>query len=805
MGWLSWLFGKKKEPIDPDAEPAELWSCEGKSSSWRWQEEVGQSYALRILARGPHLHLYRDHLFAWSLDPLFRYRDFVVEAELGLTSSGYASGGLILRHMDDANFYSVLVSNKGSFRVDAIFNATPFVLIPWTELPGPLTERFRLMAAFRGSSLVIAYNGLWAGEASDTMIEKGRIGLAGQTYEATHLELQLYSIRLESREVEVEHALEDLENMAARVPEQRLRLAESLAAGRLFTEAAFQLGRLRRGGALDVRGKLLLSQCWVELGLYQEALGAVEDILRETEDVLALKQKASIFYLESRFLDLRDFLKPLVERYPGEPRLWMFLGHAEHHLNNPNQAAEAYERWRALEPEMSLAWLYLGKELLSLKRTQESLPVLSRAAELFFREEAYEDMREVLNLLRHEAPESALLLALEGKAAYLEKRYDLALEFFHQSRELGSEDPAVDFLEGIILKERGDRESAYALFRRACEKEPSYDLFWFRAAELAYLLDSPEALDLAQRAVETGPANPWCWNVLGLCQTEAKEKLAAFQKAHDLDPSLEDPALNLAWYRHKSGQTAEALHLLGEWRTPRAYNLMGNIHSELGEWEQAEDCYTRALKLDPEYHEARANLRLPLRKQGKMGFLDEILYKLLEKEPNNPEFLLDAADTAFTLGDWPRGELALRVLLENDPRHQTARRLLIAHYLAIRRYPRAREELDQAQQILPEVDWSDLEQRWLNATHTRIQCASCPQHWYLPHDFPDPGRLRLVGEPPSDLPAGKSPVTGLVYCVACAQHHVENGRFLCPESGRPLELDKGLVYLIKRGLERDEV
>lgn len=802
MGWLSWLFGKKEKPIDPDAEPQELWRCDPRSGAWRWTEEAAESYSLRLLPQGPMLHLYRDHLFAWSIDPVYRYRDLVIRASLRLETPGYASGGLILRYMDDANFYAVLVSSQGRFRADAVFNGTPFPLIPWTELPGPLTDPFELTVAFRASSLVIAYNGLWAGEASDSMVEKGRIGLAGQTYEAPQVRVQLTAIQLESREIEVEHQMEALERLADAAPTQRLRLAEALAAGRLFPDAAFQLGILRRQRALDNRGKLLLSQCWVEEGLYPEALGAVEDILREEDDPLAVKQKASILYLQSRFLELRDFLTPYAERYPDDPRIWMFLGHAEHHLRNTEAALRAYDRWRELEPGLALAWHYTGKELLALGRTAESLPYLSRAAELFFREEDYADLREVLSVMRGVAPDSGLLMALEGKAAFLEERYDLALEFFRRARQAGIDDPAMDYLEATILNRRGDRDGAYALCREACRKEPGYDLFWFRAAEWAHLLGRPEALELAQTACEVGPNNPWCWNVRGLCHPDPEERLRSFEKAHALGPQLEDPLLNLAWQEHQMGRTREALTRLRELRTARAFNQIGNIHAALGEWERAEQAYLEALRHDPDFHEARANLRLPLRKQGKMGFLDEVLSKLLEREPDNPEFLLDVADTAFALGDWPRGELALRVLLESDPRNAAARRLLIDHFLAIRRYPRAKEELDRARELLPDTDWSDLERTWRNATHTRIDCAACERHWYLPHEFPDPGRLRLVGEPPPDLPAGRSPVTGKVYCVECAQRFLDNGRFLCPESGRPLELDKGLVFLIRQGLER---
>jgi len=803
MGLFSWLFRKKEVSIDPDSEPQELWQAGGNENNWRWQEEQSEDYALRLLKLGPQLQLHKDHLFAWSINPLFRYRDFVLTAELSFEAPGYAAAGLVFRYMDDGNFYYLLVSNQKRFRVEVVFNSSPMVLIPWTELPDELTEKFEVTIAFRASSIVIAYNGKWAGETSDNTLEKGRIGLAAQTYESAHVHVHLHRITLESREFEIEHRIEELEEKAGEAELQRYRLAESLAAARFFSEAAFQLVALRRRGKLDSKGKLLLSQCWLEEGLHQDALAAVEDILKEGTDLLAVKQKASILYLQSRFLELRDYVQQQVQTFPEDGRLWMFLGHAEHHLSNHESALRAYENWSRFEPQVPFAWLYTGKELMVLSRSQESLPYLSRAAELFFREEAYADMHELLVQLRRLAPESGLLMALEGKAAYLEERWDLALDFFRKSRELGNVDAAVEYLEALIRQKQGEREDAYALCRRACELEPGYDLFWFRAAELAHLLNRPEALNLAQRACELGPRNPWCWNVLGLCHPDPHQKLLAFEKAHQLDPTLEDPQLNLAWQYHLMGQSSQAIKMLQMIRTSRAWNTLGNIYAEQKNWELAEEAYTKAIESNPEFLEAYSNMRLVLKKQGKMGRLDEVLSWLLKRDPNNSEFLLDAADTAFALGDWPRGEIAIQVVLEHEPNNVQARTLLIDHFLAIRRYARVKEEIDKAQQFCPHHDWSTWKDRWLEATHTKLQCASCPCMWYLPNDFPDPGRLRFVGDLPPHLPAGKSPVTGKIYCVDCAQRHLENGRFLCPETHQPLILDKALVYLIKVGLESD--
>lgn len=804
LRWLARLFGKKEPPPDPDSEPRELWSCGGGKGDWRWREEAEEAYSLRLTERGPRLILHRGHLFAWATNPLFRYRDFVLKASLSLQSEGYAAGGLVFRLMDEGDFYVFLVSNQARYRFDVVFNNKPLTLVPWTELPGPYTDPFEIEIAARGNSFVFAYNGRWAGEAADGTVEKGRFALAAQAYQAHPAQLQLLSITVESREVEIEHGLEDLERRSREEPRQRFHLASSLAAARLFREAAFQLTQLKREGTLDVDGRLLLSQCWLEEGLLQDALEEVEDILRKEVHPLATKQKASILYLQSRFLPLKEHVKEALKLYPEDPRLWMFLGHAEHHLGNAEAAAEAYEKWARLEEAVALAWMYAGKEKVQLGKTQEALPLLGRAAELFFRDEAFDDLQAVLRLLREVAPESAQLATLEGKAAFLEGQYDVALHCFERGRELGDEDPAADYLQAMILRDRGEREKAYELCRRAVEKEPGYDLFRFRLAELAYSLSRPEALQLARAACEVGPQNPWCWNVLGLCLRDPHQRLEAFEKAVQLGPGLEDPALNLAWERYRCGMIEQARELLLEIDSARSWNLLGIIFTDQHAWEEAERAYEKAIEKDPHFVDARVNLRGPLRKLGKMGKLDAVLAWLLERDPENPEYLLEIADTAFALGDWPRAEVSLRHLLEKDPGAEAAWRLLIEHYLATRRYQKAKTELDRAWDHLDPKIREAYRLQWLEATHEKIQCASCPRFWFLPRDYPDPGKLRLVGEPPPHIPAGRSPVTGLVYCVGCAQNHVKEGRFLCPDSGQPLVIDKGLVYLIKKELDAEE-
>ncbi|MFW6209520.1 MAG: hypothetical protein ACOC7X_12540, partial [Spirochaetota bacterium] len=57
-------------------------------------------------------------------------------------------------------------------------------------------------------------------------------------------------------------------------------------------------------------------------------------------------------------------------------------------------------------------------------------------------------------------------------------------------------------------------------------------------------------------------------------------------------------------------------------------------------------------------------------------------------------------------------------------------------------------------------------------------------------------------EPPGEMPAGKCPSCGRVYCVQCAAAYMKNQRFTCPVCNESLKLsENGLKYLALQYVE----
>src|SRR5271157_5956436 len=115
------------------------------ATSFRWLEPKPfpeareSSYAAGYENRAYVLTLQKDSVFAWeTLPDGRRFTDFVLEAEVEPDpSNGHSAAGVIFRHVSDENFYSYLLSSRGNFRVDVLFNNHPMTLVDWTRAPEP--------------------------------------------------------------------------------------------------------------------------------------------------------------------------------------------------------------------------------------------------------------------------------------------------------------------------------------------------------------------------------------------------------------------------------------------------------------------------------------------------------------------------------------------------------------------------------------------------------------------------------------------------------------------------------------------
>lgn len=140
------LFERKAAP-ESGSVVEELWVEDfsvpespkgGASGESRFVEVDETGYSAHRGGRGLSLELRRANFFAWVEAPLYRHSDFVLEGLFEISAeSPYSACGFLFRYQDEGNFYSALVSTKGFFRLDVVFNGSPRTLTAWTELPRP--------------------------------------------------------------------------------------------------------------------------------------------------------------------------------------------------------------------------------------------------------------------------------------------------------------------------------------------------------------------------------------------------------------------------------------------------------------------------------------------------------------------------------------------------------------------------------------------------------------------------------------------------------------------------------------------
>ena len=136
------FFSKKQESQETDftASVFELWSTDfSKDDNKRFLEESGDGYKT-FFDKGYNLELYRKELFAWSTNPQYQYKNLCIETVLdfskinilvpetqseinfqngensgNIKSAGFCAFGIMLRCVNDSNFYMLLISDKGQF------------------------------------------------------------------------------------------------------------------------------------------------------------------------------------------------------------------------------------------------------------------------------------------------------------------------------------------------------------------------------------------------------------------------------------------------------------------------------------------------------------------------------------------------------------------------------------------------------------------------------------------------------------------------------------------------------------------
>ena len=811
-----WLFRKRKK-AEKDSIVGELWECQfSRKGKNRFELEDTEFLKVEIEERSLRLTAKKRDLFVWSLNNLYRYKDFVLDAVISIDKdNGHSAAGILFRYADDRNYYYIMVSEDGYFRLDVVFNGTPRILIPWTSCNLESPREIRIKIIMHGLSIILFLDDVWIGEIDDDTIDAGYIAFGGQNFSNNDVAYFILSeIRLESRAVEVELNYHSKVKNGLVPVENRKKIAGRLFDSGQYSAVLIQIKKVFKKNPTDAELSFLMAKSLSRLGLFDEALKALDlciELTGYSKDMII--EKAGILYRMNRLLELRDFLKTHSDILRDDSFLLNLMGNTEDGLGSFDTAVDFYRQACEHEPGNGVFRLNIARTLEKSDNLESSFSYYHEAALCFFRDENYNDLMQIISSMDRIKPDNKEGRILEGKVFFDDGRLDEAFLIFQRLRREGLEDTSVDFLYGIILRERGDNEEALALFKSSAEKEAEFYPYWFRYAETLHLMGLP-AEDIVLKAIKLGPDNPWAHNLYGLVllsENRGEEARLSLSRALELEKDSIDILINYSNAVASIDGTEEALALLEECSDmPAIQNQLGNLLYDTGDYEKAAESYKRAVSGDASNRNYKENLASVLIKQDYILAAEEILSRLMEDYLTSASLEM-IAQVAFRKGEYKRADTSFRQAIKLEPGNI---RILLNYsdFLYTRLDYKGAGEI--AERVLDmsvtgnakdktSADAMHLLYKVKTALNDRYNCSSCGREWWVPKNIPVIDVVRLHGEPNNESPAGKCKVCGRVYCVECAIDHIRDSRFVCPDCDEYLKLSENyLKYLAMEYADR---
>ncbi len=687
---------KKNKTIDTEEIKEEIWEADfSKKESARFSEENGDGYTASFETEGGNsffsLELKRKHLYAWTVNNVFRYKNFVVDAEIELPefkteteqaneNAGGCAAGLLFRHISDKAFYALLISDKGWVRIDAVINSTPMPVIGWTKpLCGFTGAAVKVKIVCAGTSITVLINDVWLGKfESDIIQAAGKIAFAGQNWESyPSVRFKLKSFKIVSQILLVEtadSAANALESISA---ENHINLAATYYGMGQYVAAIYEIKQARKLCASTFRDCILLGRIYFAQHLYEEAEKEFFYALEmEPDNFEIIQELASVYYAADKTKELKTLLKKIPQKEIKNSRLLCTLkAHLLSTETEHEKAAKMYAQAFKIEPECGLLKYNEAKELSLAGKKEEATEAYIKAGSLFLAAEEYNDMADVINALDRLASDDERTWAIAGKFYYAVDNKREALRNLKKLCDRQTKDSTVWYLYGLLLQnEEEDTRKAVAAFKKAFQLDPGYPLYAFRLAEALYL-NGEDCTSVLAKAERLDNGNGWVHNLKGLCAMDKDELLqaqAAFEKARELLPDeivilenyvevmrLQGKLKNCAPLFDIEAGTAD---LAAERNRGMAFHIFANALFFDGEYDEADIWYQKALKLRPADAELLTDKAENSLQIGLLNDADDLLVKALDIEPSERIYRLIAV-VAGKKGDYARAEITLRSAL----------------------------------------------------------------------------------------------------------------------------------------------
>ncbi|MCL2602563.1 MAG: tetratricopeptide repeat protein, partial [Treponema sp.] len=854
---------------DPDEIAQEQWHADfNNENRSRFDIKSEISYDANLLpnlissGRSLALSLKKTACIAWVHAPDHCYRDAHFSASIRINAKGgYAAGGVFFRMVDERTYYSLLISSKGYFRLDALLNGMPQPLVGWTELPlftGAVlgaNESVDFSIIAYGNNITIFIRGHWAAEISNDSIAEGDIAFAAASYESAGelkgnnsgvpyvAEVFLDALSVDSRLDEVSALYETWRNSINIDAAARLRLAETFTAMTQYGAAMTQIRKAQDAPChRETQRELLLA------GRISHAMGRTADAesyirqclasgAESAEGREAVTELAKVLYAAGRLTELAECCAQALEVNGGDPVLWTFQGHALWDMKKYKKAAESYDRAFKLDPRNGLLAKNAANVYDVMNRPKDALERYLQAGSAFLQAGNYNDLGLLVPILLSRGEHNYQARSLAGKWAFAVDDWQMADREFKLAETLRKnvvpppkKDGAQVFLQALLLLRWGRRRDALPLLQEAARLEKNYALFRFRLAENLFLLedkpDNPQmrkemdaALSLVQESPQGGASGGgaeneglagWVNNFaaqVALRKGDLNEAGEYLEKATAVLGDVPAVRVNRAVLCYLRGSLDQALALLeGDTQNDpdgTLSNCAGNLLVRAGQFEDADARYQKALVVSPNNTEYLCNRASCLIELGLFGEADKLLAQAHTIAPS-PALLEMISYVAVKKGEYTRAEQACRAALELDPAHAPSLLSLGWILLTLGRYEETREIIRRLDALELGEDTAksrqELHARLDDLFHRTIECASCSRFWRVEHNPPPVPALRLFAMPPDELPAGSCLACGKTFCIGCAKKNLDGeGRFICPGCNRSLKLvNNGLKKIVQQ-------
>ncbi|MBP0018110.1 MAG: tetratricopeptide repeat protein [Cyanobacteria bacterium SBLK] len=238
-------------------------------------------------------------------------------------------------------------------------------------------------------------------------------------------------------------------------------------------------------------------------------------------------------------------------------KAWYNRGLALDELGRYEDAVTAYDRVLELKPDFHKAWYSRGNSLDALEKSEAAIASYDRAIELkrdFYKAwtsrgnslkaiERYEEAVESYDSALTLKPDDYDSLYNRGACLFQLGRYGEAISSYESALQIKPEDYGLLWLRGNARLALGDYSESLADFDRAAAIKPDFEKIWESRGRLFTELGQTEAaLSACDRAISLS-SNPEAWQVRGDCLRAAyrfEEALECYDRALRIAPDAAD-------------------------------------------------------------------------------------------------------------------------------------------------------------------------------------------------------------------------------------------------------------------------